>query len=52
MMLLADNAIYIMENANLKPPGDAKLSAALLVITPLKIQGGTGSPLRALALAP
>jgi len=52
MMLLADSGIYIMENANLEPLGDAKVGAALLVITPLKIQGGTGSPLRALALAP
>jgi len=52
MMLLADSGIYIMENANLEPLGDAKVGVALLVITPLKIQGGTGSPLRALALAP
>jgi kynurenine formamidase len=41
-----------MENANLESLGDAKVGVALLVITPLKIQGGTGSPLRALALAP
>lgn len=46
------SAIYIMENANREPLGDAKVSAALLVVTPLKIQGGTGSSLRALALAP
>ena len=52
MMLLADSGIYIMENANLEPLGDAKVGVALLMITPLKIQGGTGSPLRALALAP
>jgi len=52
MMLLADNGIYIMENANLEGLGDAKAYAALLVTTPLKIQGGTGSPLRVLALAP
>ena len=52
MMLLADSGIYIMENANLESLGDAKVGVALLVITPLKIQGGTGSPLRALALAP
>ena len=51
-MLLADSGIYIMESANLEPIGDAKVGVALLVITPLKIQGGTGSPLRALALAP
>jgi kynurenine formamidase len=52
MMLLADNGIYIMENANLELLGDAKVSVALLVTTPLKIQGASGSPLRVLALAP
>jgi kynurenine formamidase len=52
MMLLADNGIYIMENANLEPLGDAKVYVALLVTTPLKIQGASGSPLRVLALAP
>ena len=51
MMLLADNGIYIMENANLEPVGDARIGVALLVVTPLKIEGATGSPLRALALA-
>ncbi len=51
MMLLADNGIYIMENANLEPLGDAKIGVALLVVAPLKIQGATGSPLRVLALA-
>ena len=51
MMLLADNGIYIMENANLEPLGDAKVGVALLVVTPLKIEGATGSPLRVLALA-
>jgi kynurenine formamidase len=51
MMLLADNGIYIMENANLEPVGDAKVGVALLVVTPLKIEGATGSALRALAVA-
>ena len=51
MMLLVDNGIYIMENANLEPLGDAKVGGALLVVTPLKIEGATGSPLRVLALA-
>jgi kynurenine formamidase len=50
MMLLADNGIYIMENANLEPLGDARIGVALLVVTPLKIQGASGSPLRVLAL--
>ena len=52
MMLLADNAIYIMENANLEGMGAANVHVALLVLTPLKIQGASGSPLRALAVAP
>jgi kynurenine formamidase len=51
MMLLADNGIYIMENANLEPVGDAKVGVALLVVTPLKIEGATGSALRVLAVA-
>ena len=50
MMLLADHGIYIMENANLEALGDAKVGVALLVVTPLKIQGASGSPLRVLAL--
>jgi kynurenine formamidase len=52
MMLLADNGIYIVENTNLEPLGDAKAYVALLILTPLRIQGATGSPLRAIALAP
>ena len=52
MMLLADNGIYIMENVNLEPVGDARISVVLLVVTPLKIEGASGSPLRVLAVAP
>jgi kynurenine formamidase len=51
MMLLADHGIYIMENANLEPLGDARIGVALLIVTPLKIQGASGSPLRVLAIA-
>ena len=51
MMLLADSGIYIMENTNLEPVGDAKVGVALLIVTPLKIEGATGSALRVLALA-
>jgi kynurenine formamidase len=51
MMLLTDNGIYIMESANLEPLGDAKVGVVLLVVTPLRIEGGSGSPLRVLALA-
>ena len=52
MMLLADNGIYIVENANLEPLADAKVYVTMLVLTPLRIQGATGSPLRAIAIAP
>src|SRR5437660_2951130 len=52
MMLLADSGIYIVENANLEALGDAKAYVVLLILTPLKIQGASGSPLRAIALAP
>jgi kynurenine formamidase len=52
MMLLADNGIYIVENANLEPLSEAKVYVAVLVTTPLRIQGATGSALRMLALAP
>jgi kynurenine formamidase len=52
MMLLADSGIYIMENTNLEELATAKAFVSLLVITPLKIQGASGSPLRALAVAP
>jgi len=52
MMLLTDSGIYIVENMNLEPLSAAKAYTVALVITPLKIQGGTGSPLRALAVAP
>jgi len=52
MMLLADNGIYIVENMNLEPLSAAKAYTVALIITPLKIQGASGSPLRAIALAP
>src|SRR5262252_9797464 len=52
LMLLTDSGIYIVENMNLEPLSAAKVYTVALVITPLKIQGGTGSPLRALAVAP
>jgi len=40
-----------MENANLEALGDARIGVALLMVTPLRIAGATGSPLRVLALA-
>jgi kynurenine formamidase len=52
MMLLADSGIYILENVNLEPLSAARAYVVALVITPLKIQGASGSPLRAIALVP
>ena len=52
MMLLADNGIYIIENLNLEPLSAARTYTVALVVTPLKIQGASGSALRAIALAP
>jgi kynurenine formamidase len=52
MMLLTDSGIYIVENMNLEPLSLAKAYTVALIVTPLKIQGGTGSPLRVLAVAP
>jgi kynurenine formamidase len=52
MMLLADHGIYIVEAANLEQLSEAKVYVAVLVTTPLKLQGATGSPLRMLAIAP
>ncbi len=52
MMLLADSGIYIVENANLEALGDAKAYVVLLILTPLRIQVASGSPLRAIALTP
>src|SRR5437899_574277 len=48
----ADLGIYIVENANLEALGDAKAYVVLLILTPLRIQGASGSPLRAIALTP
>src|SRR5262249_32682106 len=52
MMLLADSGIFIVENTNLESIADAKGHVALRILTPLRIQGATGSALRAIALAP
>jgi len=39
-----------VENCNLEALADAKAyTVALLILTPLRIQGATGSPLRAIA---
>src|SRR5256886_13668328 len=46
MMLLADNGIYIVENANLEPLSAARAHVVCLIVAPLRIQGASGSPLR------
>src|SRR3989454_11334504 len=52
MMLLADSGIYIVEDPNLEGLSAARGHLAPLRLTPLKTQGASGSPLRAIALAP
>src|SRR5439155_8489680 len=52
MMLLADNGIYIVENANLEPLSAARAHVVCLIVAPLRIQGASGSPLRVIARAP
>ncbi|GAB3976535.1 hypothetical protein GCM10029978_063670 [Actinoallomurus acanthiterrae] len=47
-MLLVEHGIHIIENLNLE---DARgLTEFMFVLTPLKIVGGTGSPVRPLAV--
>ena len=50
MRLIADAGIYIIENLNLEGLAKARAYEFAVVIPPLKIQGGTGSALRAFAL--
>lgn len=52
MLLLVDNGIYIVENANLEPLSEARAYVTVLITAPLKVQGASGSPLRMIALAP
>jgi kynurenine formamidase len=52
MILLADHGVYILENMNLEELAAAGAHVHALVITPLRIRGASGSPLRAIALAP
>src|SRR5947199_3015802 len=52
MTLLADNGLYIVENANLEPLSAARAHVVCLIVAPLRIQGASGSPLRVIALAP
>ena len=52
MQLIADSGIYIIENLNLEELAQAKAYEFALIVPPLRILGGTGSALRALALVP
>ncbi len=49
--LLVENGIHIIEALNLEPLRDAGAREFLFVAAPLKIVGGTASPIRAFALA-
>ncbi len=48
--LLVESGIHIIENLNLEELARDNVSEFLLVAAPLKIRGGTGSPLRPVAL--
>jgi kynurenine formamidase len=52
MLMIADNGIYLVENANLEELGAARVYVFCLVVPPLRIRGASGSPLRMLALTP
>ncbi len=49
--LLVDNGIYIIEALNLEELSRRRIFEFVFVAAPLKIRGGTGSPIRPLALA-
>jgi kynurenine formamidase len=49
-LLLVDKGVYIMEHLNLEPASERSLSEFLFVAAPLRIVGGTGSPIRPLAV--
>lgn len=50
--LLVESGIHIVENLNLEELARDRVTEFLLFAAPLKIRGGTGSPLRPVALAP
>jgi kynurenine formamidase len=49
--LLVESGIHIIECLNLEQLAAARQYTFLFVATPLKIRGGTGSPIRPLAIA-
>lgn len=52
MRLITDNGIYIIENLDLEGLAQARVYEFVAVLPPLKVKGGTGSALRAIALVP
>lgn len=50
--LLVEQGISIMEAMNLRPVVDAAVWSFFFLAAPLRIKGGTGSPIRPLAFAP
>ncbi len=51
MRLIADKGIFIIENLDLEGLAKARAYEFVAVVPPLKVRGGTGSALRAFALA-
>jgi kynurenine formamidase len=49
-VLLVDSGIHIIEHMNLEPASQRSLDVFVFVLSPLPILGGTGSPVRPLAL--
>lgn len=49
--LLVESGIHIIENLNLEALAEVRVTEFLFVAAPLRIEGGTGSPVRAFALA-
>jgi kynurenine formamidase len=52
VVLLVQRGIYIIENLNLAELSAARCHEFVFICLPLKIKGGTASPIRPLALAP
>lgn len=50
-ILLVEHGIHIIEALNLTALAEARVSEFLFVLTPLKIVGATGSPVRPIAIA-
>lgn len=51
-VLLVEAGVHIIEHMNLEPAAEAGLTEFTFVMAPLQIVGGTGSPIRPLAVVP